>query len=244
MNAQASSTPANITTSSADRFGSSIAILTSLMTVLTFAIAILTPPLSGPLCVGSCFEYPYTDITARFPRDYFWMFPAMVLTVLYLVLVVCIHQYAASDKKVFSQVGLSLALIAAAVLIVDYFVQVSVIQPSLLNGETDGIALWTQFNSHGLFIALEEIGYLLMSLSFLFLAPVFSGRNGVERAIRWLFTLSFVLIILSLGFLSVQYGVYREYRFEIISLSIDWIVLIVSGVLLSVLFRRSTSMSV
>ena len=48
---------------------------------------------------------------------------------------VCIHYYAPVEKKVFSHIGLSLALISAIVLIIDYFVQVSVIQPSLVNGE-------------------------------------------------------------------------------------------------------------
>ena len=32
-----------------------------------------------------------------------------------------------------------------------------------------------QYNPHGVFIALEEPGYLVMSLSFLFMAPVEFG---------------------------------------------------------------------
>lgn len=108
---------------------------------------------------------------------------AILLTLVYPVLIVCIHHYAPQEKKIFSHIGLSFALISAAVLIVDYFVLVSVIQPSLVMGENEGIALITQFNPHGIFIALEEIGYLLMSVAFLFLAPVLSGRNRLERAI-------------------------------------------------------------
>lgn len=34
-----------------------------------------------------------------------------------------------------------------------------------MHGETEGITLLTQYNAHGIFIALEELGYLLMSLS-------------------------------------------------------------------------------
>lgn len=215
------------------------AILTVLTTVVTFAIAVLTPPLSGPWCQGSCFAYPYTDIAARFPRDYWWMYPATALSFLYVVLVVCIHHYAPAEKKVFSHAGLSFALIAAAALILDYFVQLSVIQPSLVNGETEGIALWTQFNPHGVFIALEDIGYLTMSVAFLFLAPAFAGPGRLERAIRWIFIAGFVLTILSLAVLSIQYGIRREYRFEVVAISINWIVLIVSGMLLSILFRRA-----
>lgn len=71
--------------------------------------------------------------------------------------------------------------------------------------------------------------------------PVFSGRNAVERALRWLFGIGFLLVIGGLIVLSVSYGVERGYRFEVIALSVDWIILIVAGVLLSRVFRRQMS---
>ncbi|OPX90166.1 MAG: hypothetical protein A4E53_01052 [Pelotomaculum sp. PtaB.Bin104] len=108
------------------------AISTTVFTMVTFGIAILTPPLSGPFCTGSCFEYPFSNIVSRFPRDYLWMYPAILLTLIYIVLIVCIHHYAAREKKLFSQIGLSFALISATILVTDYFIQISVIQPSLL----------------------------------------------------------------------------------------------------------------
>ena len=218
------------------------AILTAVITMVTFGIAIFTPPLSGAFCVGSCIEYPFTNIVSRFPRDYVWMYLAILLTLIYVVLMVCIHHYASKDKKIFSQIGLSFALISATILIINYFIQISVIQPSLVNGETDGIAILTQYNPHGLFIALEEIGYLMMSVSFLCMAPVFSGTNRLERAIRWIFIISFILTISSLITLSIVYGINREYLFECVVIVIDWIVLIVSGILLSVVFKRAMKM--
>jgi hypothetical protein len=224
---------------SAARLGFYAAILTPVVTAITFVIAFLTPPISGSFCTEPCIAYPYTDIVSRFPRDYVWMFPAMLLSFLYFTLMVCIHQYASPEKKVFSQIGLSLALVAAFVLIADYFIQVSVIQPSVENGEFDGIAILTQYNPHGIFIALEEIGYLMMSLSFLFMAPVLAGPNRVERTIRWTFIIGFVLMIAALIIITVSYGIAREYRFEIAAISIDWIVLIVAGIPLSVVFRRA-----
>ena len=51
-----------------------------------------------------------------------------------------------------------------------YFVQFSMVPVSLMNGQSEGIALLTQYNPYGVFIVLEELGYLLMSLSFVFLA--------------------------------------------------------------------------
>ena len=226
-------------TTNASALGFYASILAAVLTVITFAIAILTPPISGPSCVEDCIEYPYRDILSRFPRDYVWMYPAMVLTAVFLVLMVCIHHYASEGKKIFSQIGVSFALMAAAILIVDYFIQTSVIQASLKNGETEGIALLTQYNSHGIFIALEELGYLLMSVTFLFMAPIFSGNNRVEKALRRLFILSFVLAVVALILFSIAYGVNREYRFEIAIISIDWLALLIAAILLSVVFWRA-----
>lgn len=217
------------------------AILTTVVTVITFVIAFLTPPLSGPFCTGVCFEYPYTDIILRFPRDYYWMYPAILLVVLFVVLMVCIHHYASGEKRVFSQIGLSFALISATILILDYFIQISVIQPSLLNVEFDGMAILTQYNPHGVFIALEDIGYLMMSAALLWAAPVFSGSR-LENAIRWIFITGFILAIFSLAIISIMYGIHREYRFEVAVISIDWIVLILSGILLSLVFKRAMKM--
>jgi hypothetical protein len=221
------------------KLGNYAAILTSAVAVLTFVVAFLTPPLSGPGCTGSCFEYPYIDIAGRFPRDYYWMYLAILWTLVFFVLVASIHHAAPPEKKVFSQIGMSFALVSVAVLVSDYFIQLSVIQPSLVKGETDGISLLTQFNSHGVFIALEEVGFTMMSLSLLFLAPVFSDPNRLEKAIRWIFIAGFVLAMIALGIFSLQFGIFREYFYEIAVISINWIALIISGILLSAFFRRA-----
>lgn len=212
---------------------------TTVMTVVTFGIAILTPPLSGPYCAAACFEYPYTDIASRFPRDYLWMYPAMVWTLLFVALMVCLHHFAAPEKKIFSHIGLSFALIAATALFIDYFVQISVIQPSLLDGETDGISILSQFNPHGLFIALEEVGYLVMSLALACVAPIFWPGDRLERAVAWTFIIAFVLTIASLIGYSVIFGIYREYRFEVAAITVNWLALIIAGILLSFVFRRA-----
>lgn len=233
----------NSVTKNTTLIGFYASIFTAVMTAITFGIAILTPPKSGANCMNSCFEYPYLDIASRFPRDYLWMVPAIVLTLIYVILMVCIHQYASAEKKIFSQIALSFAIMAASMLVVNYFLQVSVIQPSLKNEEADGISLLTQFNAHGIFIALEEIGYLIMSVSFLFAAPVFGGADRVERIIRWIFAISFFLAILALVVLSFSYGINRQDRFEVVIISIDWLVLLVTGILLSVVFRRGLKLS-
>lgn len=221
-----------------NKLGFYSAISTAVLTLITFGIAITTLPLSGPYCKAvSCYVYPYLDIVSRFPRDYYWMYAAMLMMIAYFVLMVCIHYWAKEDKKIFSQIGVYFALMATLILVSDFFIQLSVIQPSLLKGEVDGISLLSQFNPHGIFIVLEELGYFLMAISFGFMAPVFSGKR-IEKAIRWTFTSAFVLTMLAFIYHSVIYGLNREYRFEVASISINWLALIISGILLAILFKR------
>lgn len=78
-------------------------------------------------------------------------------------------------------------------------IQVTVMQPSLEKGQLDGWAMWTQYNPNGVFIALEELGYLLMSVALTCVAPVVTQRNKVERTIRWLFVLSLVTVVCALA---------------------------------------------
>ena len=225
-------------TTSSYRVGLYSAILTVLITVLTFSLAITAIPNSGAGCRENCFKYPYVNSLSEFPRDFLWMPPAMLLVVVYVILIVSIQTYAALHKKIYSQIGLSFALIAAGILLSDYYIQFSVVPISLMNQETEGVALLTQYNAHGVFIVLEELGYLLMSLSFLFLAPVFANRGRLASVVRWVFIGGFVLTMLFLVMISIIYGLEREDRFEVAVISIDWLVLVINGVLLSLLFRR------
>lgn len=221
------------------RVGFYSAIASSLLTVITFVAAMTAIPISGANCTKDCIEYPYLAIESRFPRDYWWMFLAIGVMVSFVVLMVSIHQFAPAEKKIYSQIGLIFGVVAALILIVDYFVQVTVIQASIENGETEGIALLTQYNPHGIFIALEELGYLMMSLAFLCLAPGFAGANRLERAVRWLFIGNFGIVIVALILMVMAYGVDRQDRFEVIAISVNWLVLIVGGGLLSRVFRRA-----
>ncbi|NCN45024.1 hypothetical protein GW927_00530 [Candidatus Pacearchaeota archaeon] len=220
------------------RFGFIFSLLTVLLTIITFGIAIVTPPLSGPFCQVDCFAYPYTEIISRFPRDYFWMYPAMALSIVTMILFICLHLEASKEKKVFSLTALIFVIISSSVLLMNYFVQISVVQPSLLLGETDGISLLTQFNPHGLFIIFEELAYILLALAFIFTGSVF-GSNRLEKALRIVFQFNGIFVLLSFIGISVYYGLQREYRFEVLSISITWLTLIINGSLLSKYFKKS-----
>lgn len=225
------------------RVGFYSALSTAIITLITFAFAMTAIPISGANCPGGCIEYPYLDTASRYPRDYLWMYLATLLILAYLVLMVSIHACAPQPRKIFSQIGLSFALIAGLILLADYFIQFSVIPISLMKGETEGITLLTQYNPHGVFIALEELGYLMMSLSFLFMGLAFSPQSRLEAAVRWIFILAFVLTVLALAVVSFIYRLERLDRFETMVISIDWLVLIINGILLSLVFRSQSKRS-
>jgi peptidoglycan/LPS O-acetylase OafA/YrhL len=89
------------------------------------------------------------------------------------------------------------------------------------------------------FIALEELGYIVMSLVFLCLAPVFAERTGLDRGIRWLFLGSFAATVISFVLVSVGMGMDRGDAFEIIVISIVWLTLVAAGPLLAIRFHRA-----
>ena len=107
-----------------------------------------------------------------------------------------------------------------------------------MKGEMAGIPLLTQYNGHGVFVVLEELGYILMSLTFLFLAPVFAGKNRLEKAIRWILVLPFVVNVGAFVAYAIVFGLDRDYRFEVATITINWVVMILGGILLSLFFKR------
>jgi hypothetical protein len=222
-----------------DRVGFWAAILTVLLTSAFAVAGVATPARSGPFCgptTWACVPAPYTNVAQFIPGDYLWLIPGLLLAPMVVVLIAAIHAFAPESRRALSRTAQSFALAYAVVIGADYFGQFAVVIPSLQAGEIEGLSLFTQYNPHGLFIAGEALGYLALSAAFLSAAPVFAGR-GIERAIRWLFAGGFVLAGAAfIGFWIVGGDLIA---FEVAVLSINWIVLAVSGVLLSVVFRRA-----
>ncbi len=223
----------------AARLGLWVSVLMTAVAVLAFGIGLMTPPHSGPFCTGTCIAYPYTCAVAFFPRDYLWVFPGMLLVTLFLVLSICVDFWVVTEKRIFSRIAVAAATVAATLVTLDYFIQFEVFQPSLLKGETDGLALFSQYNPHGAFIAMEDLGYLGMSAAFIFLGVSLAGKSGLERATRWVLAISGVLGFATFIGMSVAFGNNLETRFELAIITIVWTVLPVAAVMLAILFRRS-----
>ncbi len=233
--------PATLTgrAGSSDRAGFWAAILSALLAAVSFGVAVTTPPRTGPFAApGSAIPYPYAAASRFVPRDFVWMYLALLMMLAFLVLAACIRERAVDERKVLGTIGLCLAVVSFTVIALDYFIQLRTVQPALMRGELDGLAILSQYNPHGVFIALEELGFLAMGLSFAFLALAL-GSSRVERVTRWLYLVSSTLMVAAFVGMSWYFGFGLEYRFEVTAISIGWLTLMISGLLLAVVFRRS-----
>jgi hypothetical protein len=213
------------------------------MTIVAFATALTAVPISGAFCPAGRVEYPFLDTAAQYPGDFLWMIPAMLVVLGFVVLMACLHVTTGHDRHVFSQTAQSFAVIAATVLLGDYYVQFFVVPVSLMNSETEGLPILIQYNPHGVFLALEELGYLVMSISFLFAGLAIASKNRLESAVRWIFIVAFVVVAMSLIVFWFVYSVDKLDRFEVVAVSVNWLVLIINGILLSITFRRQVRLA-
>jgi hypothetical protein len=219
-------------------FGYYSAFLVSVMTLITFGFAMTAIPSSGPYCVGNCMSYPFDDTLFYYPRDYYWMYLAIFQLFAFVIFIVSNHYIANSAKKMFTFLSTTFTLISSTVLLITYFTQFSVVPISFVQGEKEGIALISMYNDHGLFIALEELGYITMSIALFFLAFAFSKNTKTEKAIRIILVSQLFLNVLAFVFYSVKFGIDRSYRFEIATITINWLVLIFVGILIGLHFKR------
>ena len=72
-NGQDSSSSSELSTRTSHQVGYYAALLTAIMTVITFGFAMVAVPIAGANCPGECVAYPYMDTASQFPRDFLWM---------------------------------------------------------------------------------------------------------------------------------------------------------------------------
>ena len=220
------------------RLGRWTALLLALLAATAFACGIASPPRSGPFCTGQCMAYPYTDAVQFVPRDYLWVVPSILLTPLFVVLIACVHARVRVSKRPLTLISLCFSSISAAIITLDYFIQFEVVEPSLMKGEINGLALFTQYNPHGFFIALEDLGYLMLSVAFLFACAALGRSSRLEFALQLTFFAAATLAFSSFIGMSWHFGFNLEYRFEVAIITITWAAMIALGVMLVFFFKR------
>lgn len=218
-------------------WGFVVAALTAVTALVALAIGVLTPAHSGPYCRSNCVGYPYSGGAEFVPRDFWWQYPAILVALLAVVLMMGLTTRPSAHATLAARVATMLATIAAGVLVTDYAIQLTVVQPSLLKKETDGLGMWSQLNPHGVFIALETVGYLLMALAFVAIGVAMAAHSRPERVARIVFIVGGTATPLALIGYAAAYQADLDYRFEVASIAVDWLVLIIAGTLLAVATR-------
>jgi hypothetical protein len=119
--------------------------------------------------------------------------PSLFLSPSFLVLIVCVHQMAPSERRAWSLAAVAFAALYAVMISINYYVQLAWVAPRLAAGNMQGLEpfLFVPFDSF--LYAVDILGYSYMSLSTLFAARVFMG-GGQERIVRWFLTANGLLI--------------------------------------------------
>ena len=160
------------------------------------------------------------------------LIPSLLLAPTFMVLMVSIHHYAAPDKKIWSHLGIAFTLVYAVMASINYIAQLTVVRLSILNKETDGLAMFVMGNSHSIFWALAS-AYAFMNLAMLFAAPVFEGGR-LERSIRRLFFANGASVVVTI----LGVGVDSPPIYLLVSL-VPWCVIFsLATSLLAVMFKR------
>ncbi|NPV83663.1 MAG: hypothetical protein HPY46_08800 [Candidatus Aminicenantes bacterium] len=110
--------------------------------------------------------------------------PSLFLGSAFLVMVISVDRLAPPDLKIFSRSAVAFATIYAALISINYYVQLTWVGPRLAAGRTQGLEPFVFVPFDSFLYAVDILGYSFMSLATLFLAFVFVGK-GVERTARW-----------------------------------------------------------
>jgi hypothetical protein len=173
--------------------------------------------------------FAIAGITATASIQPFATVVGFLLTSSFLVVMACIHSYASEERKVFSLIGLSFAIVYATLISVNYFIQLTFVRSAAFD-----VGIFAMDNPQSMMWVLEVLGYFFMGLSTLFAAPVFnSGR--IENLIKWLFVINGVLGILT----PVGYAFNFPMQILLGGLIIWDIVMPISTALLAYLFKRA-----
>lgn len=158
------------------------------------------------------------------------MAPSFVLAPSFVILMVSIHYYASEDKKIWSHIGLSFAIIYAVLILIVYYTQLFLVVPRLIEGRIEDISLLLLIPHDSFLFAIDLLGYGFMNLATLFVAFVFERRK-LEGWIR-----RFLIANGLLAPANILWMIFQP-LFYIAAL---WVITFpLSTIMLAILFRRA-----
>lgn len=116
---------------------------------------------------------------------------SFLLAPAFVTMMVSIHHYAAPEKKVWSQLGLSFAIIYAVMCALTYYIQLTFVANNYLPIADQAVAPFVFIPGTPIF-AQDMLGYLFFCLATLSAGFVFTGGK-LEAWIKWLFIFNGIL---------------------------------------------------
>jgi hypothetical protein len=110
--------------------------------------------------------------------------PSLLLGSSFLLMMVCVHQWAAPDRKVWSSAALAFATVYTVMISINYYVQLAWVGPRMMEGRLSGMEDFVFVPFDSFLYAVDILGYSFMSIATLFAAGAFSGSGapGAARA--------------------------------------------------------------
>jgi glucan phosphoethanolaminetransferase (alkaline phosphatase superfamily) len=97
--------------------------------------------------------------------ELFWQFlPSLLLAFAFATTVVCLHYTVAEEKKIYTALASSFAVVYCTCVTIVYFTQLAVVIPQLLQHKIDDNHLLA-FTGNSFMVAVDCIGYGVMCLS-------------------------------------------------------------------------------
>lgn len=116
---------------------------------------------------------------------------SFLLAPAFVTMMVSVHHYAAPEKKVWSQLGLSFAVIYTVMCSLTYYVQLTFIKNNYLPIADEAVAPFVFIPGTPIF-AQDMLGYVFFCLATLAAGFAFTGGK-LERWIKWLFVFNGIL---------------------------------------------------
>lgn len=134
--------------------------------------------------------YGLTDYAASFqPVPLLaWIIPCFLLAPIFLIMISCLHIWAVEEKYIWGFLAVVFAVVYTTLMCVNYYIQLTVVQYNLINGNTDNLSLWLYANPYPRSFpgAFEGVAYGSMCVSFLFAAQIFPEEK-LQRLAHWMF---------------------------------------------------------
>ena len=168
----------------------------------------------------------FSGITATTAMKIPSLVSGIILIPIFILLMACIHEFAPTDRKFFSRLGLLFTLGYAVLIGFNYYMQLTLVRKNLFS------EVFAMDNPQSIMWVIEVLGYGFMGLATLSAAFIFPNGK-LENIIRWLFIINGVLGIGGM----IGYALGWSMNILLGGLIVWDIIMPVSSCLLAIIFR-------